>query len=59
MSSTHWRRSELLCPYAVELRYDDEFWPIQQVAEDARWSALAVRDFVRARLPEAVVQGLI
>lgn len=40
-----------LTPYAVELRYDDSFWPSQQVAEEARRSALAVLNFVLDRLP--------
>jgi hypothetical protein len=40
-----------LTPYAVELRYDDSFWPTQQVAEKARESALAVFQFVFDRLP--------
>ena len=31
-----------LTPYAVELRYDDSFWPTQQAAEEARVSALKV-----------------
>jgi HEPN domain-containing protein len=40
-----------LTPYAVELRYDDSFWPSQQVADEARASALAVLQFVLDRLP--------
>jgi HEPN domain-containing protein len=40
-----------LTPYAVELRYDDSFWPSQQVAEEARVSALATCRFVLDRLP--------
>ena len=40
-----------LTPYAVELRYDDEFWPTREVAEQARLSMLAVRDFILPRLP--------
>jgi len=40
-----------LTPYAVELRYDDSFWPTQEVAEEARASALAVYQFVLDRLP--------
>ncbi len=41
----------LLTPYAVELRYDDSFWPSQQAAEQARSSALTVLQFVSDRLP--------
>jgi HEPN domain-containing protein len=40
-----------LTPYAVELRYDDSFWPSEDVAEEARSSALAVLRFVLERLP--------
>jgi len=40
-----------LTPYAVELRYDDSFWPSQQVAEEALSSAQAVFRFVLDRLP--------
>jgi hypothetical protein len=40
-----------LTPYAVELRYDDSFWPSQQAAEQARTSSLAVLRFVLDRLP--------
>ena len=43
-----------LTPYAVELRYDDSFWPTQQVAEEARASALAVSQFVLDGLPPDV-----
>jgi hypothetical protein len=38
-------------PYAVELRYDNSFWPSQEVAEEARASALTVLQFVLDRLP--------
>ena len=40
-----------LTPYAVELRYDDSFWPSQEVAAEAQASALAVLSFVLDRLP--------
>ncbi|KPJ73748.1 MAG: hypothetical protein AMS14_06395 [Planctomycetes bacterium DG_20] len=45
---------EPLTPYAVELRYDDEFWPSVEVAREARASALAVREFVLSRLPPEI-----
>ena len=41
---------EPLTPYAVELRYDDEFWPAPDVAEKACAAAQTVKDFVLARL---------
>ena len=43
-----------LTPYAVELRYDDSFWPSQQEAEEARAVALAVLRSVLDRLPEDI-----
>ena len=42
---------EPLTPFAVELRYDTEFWPSPDVAARAETGALAVSDFVAARLP--------
>jgi len=47
-----------LTPYAVELRYDSEFWPSVEVAQKARSSALDVREFVLSRLPEEIVKGM-
>ena len=41
-----------LTPYAVELRYDDEFWPSGDTARQALDAATTIRDFVRERLPE-------
>lgn len=41
-----------LTPYAVELRYDDEFWPSSETARQALDAATTIRDFVLARLPE-------
>ena len=46
-----------LTPYAVELRYDAEFWPSASAAQEACNSALAVRDFVLARLPPDLLQN--
>jgi len=39
-----------LTPYAVELRYDFEFWPTKEAAQEARTAAVAVRNLVAARL---------
>lgn len=41
-----------LTPYAVELRYDDEFWPSEETAREALDAALGIVRFVRERLPE-------
>ena len=40
-----------LTPYAVELRYDAEFWPSADVTRQAIESALAIRNLVMDRLP--------
>lgn len=40
-----------LTPYAVELRYDDEFWPSGETAREALDAATTIRDFVLERLP--------
>jgi len=44
--------SQELTPYAVELRYDAEFWPALETASQALSSAVTIRDFVVERLPE-------
>ena len=41
---------EPLTPYAVELRYDQEFWPKESVATEARTAAIRVRRHVVERL---------
>ena len=38
-----------LTPYAVELRYDFEFWPSKEAAQGARTAAIAVRDAITTR----------
>ncbi|HTV56788.1 MAG TPA: HEPN domain-containing protein [Terriglobia bacterium] len=45
-----------LTPYAVRLRYDDSFWPPLETANQARASAVKVRDFVLERLPKDVLK---
>jgi len=46
-----------LTPYAVELRYDDDFWPSPQTAAAAHEMAVKVKKFVLARLPSDEAQG--
>lgn len=45
---------KLLCqdltPYAVGLRYDNEFWPSAETAQEALNAALTIKDFVDERL---------
>ena len=48
---------ESLTPYAVELRYDAEFWPSDEEVKDARSRTLKVRDFVVGRLPSSIVES--
>lgn len=43
--------AEELTPYAVELRYDSEFWPTQETAASAEAAARAIRELVLERLP--------
>ncbi len=46
-----------LTPYAVRLRYDEDFWPPLETAHQARAAALAIRDCVLTRLPEEFVKS--
>jgi HEPN domain-containing protein len=46
-----------LTPYAVRLRYDDEFWPELETAKQARASAVKIRDFVLCHLPKEMAQS--
>ncbi len=46
-----------LTPYAVRLRYDDSFWPPLDTANQARNSAVAVRNFVLHRLPKDIANA--
>jgi HEPN domain-containing protein len=41
-----------LTPYAVEMRYDSDFWPDVGVAEEAKAAAVAVKQFVLARISD-------
>lgn len=43
---------EPLTPYAVELRYDAEFWPSLQDALDAQSAARNVECFVLGKMPK-------
>jgi HEPN domain-containing protein len=49
--------SQELTPYAVELRYDDEFWPAIETARQAFDAALTVKNFVLDRLPDEFKPG--
>ena len=44
-------QADSLNPYAVQLRYDIEFWPDEEHAQQARTTAVAIRNFVLARIP--------
>ncbi len=45
------RQAETLTPFAVEIRYPDDFYmPSQQEAEDAFTIATEIKDFVRSRM---------
>jgi len=45
---------EPLTPYAVELRYDSDFWPTVETAREAQSLALEVKEFVLSLLPEDI-----
>ena len=49
---------EPLTPYAVQLRYDHEFWPSREVAEEAKSLAEKVRDFILKKLPQEFFEKL-
>lgn len=49
--------SQELTPYAVELRYDGEFWPGVETARQALESALIIKRFVMDRLPDELKPG--
>jgi len=40
-----------LTPYAVELRYDDDFWPAAHTARQAYDTAVVIRELVITKLP--------
>ncbi|GAG44259.1 unnamed protein product, partial [marine sediment metagenome] len=48
------RLGQELTPYAVELRYDDEFWPSRETAQEALDAATTIRDLVLGRLPATI-----
>ena len=39
-----------LNPYAVEMRYDDEFWPTQEEVQEQLKKAESIDQFVRSRI---------
>ena len=43
--------ADLLTPYAVEARYDNDFWPTVETVQEAYDAIQIVRQFVRQRLP--------
>ena len=46
-----------LTPYAVALRYDSEFWPDLQIAQQAYETALKIKAFILDRLPPEMKEG--
>lgn len=46
--------AESLTPYAVEARYDEDFWPDLETAGIAVQRAAEIREFIAARIPAAV-----
>lgn len=46
--------SELLTPFAVEVRYDMDFWPAADTVSQALDAATTIKTFVLKRLPSEV-----
>jgi HEPN domain-containing protein len=46
--------AESLTPYAVEARYDEDFWPDLETARIAVRRATEIREFIAARIPAAI-----
>lgn len=45
---------EPLTPYAVELRYDHEFWPDVKTVEQAKEAVMEMKVFIRDRIPSQI-----
>jgi len=50
--------SQMLTPYAVELRYDEEFWPSPDTARQALEGALAIKGFILRHLADNMRPGM-
>jgi hypothetical protein len=48
---------DALTPFAVEARYDNDFWPTIETVREARDAARTIRDFVLLRLPPGLRRG--
>ena len=44
--------AQLLTPYAVSARYDEDFWPDPDTTREAVQQATVMRNFIMAKLPE-------
>jgi HEPN domain-containing protein len=47
----------LLTPFAVELRYDNDFWPSLETVKEARDAALEIKQLVAQRLPQELLDS--
>lgn len=50
--------AESLTPYAVEARYDEDFWPDLNTTREAVRQADTMRDFILSRLPDSFTRSL-
>lgn len=50
--------AESLTPYAVEARYDEDFWPDVNTAREAVRQAGEIRAFLLSKLPDSLRQSL-
>src|SRR5271166_2947816 len=48
--------AELLTPFAVETRYDTEFWPTSSLSEQAESASICIAKFVTARVQSVSVK---
>jgi len=49
--------ADSLTPFAAGLRYDGEFWPSMEAAEEALEAAVAIKQFVLQRIPPHLAAG--
>ena len=47
-------QADLLTPYAVEARYNNDFWLTTETVREAREAAQTIQQFVMVRLPSNV-----
>ena len=59
LTATELALAALLTPFAVELRYDEDFWPSLEIAREARDAALKIKQLVAQRLPQKLIEDIL